>query len=1082
MFPSLCRGAARGLLSASLACTAALAFADPDITVSGGIHPGGFNTPGLFTWHAQMPVQGTGWGANESVNIILFGPLNTVGVSATARPIGNVVADGSGNFNTSIQIPYDEGGPYTIIRPGYYEVRGGAVSGFDASPPKVNICPATYKFDDIAIDWSHARGGRDGGVEGIKRVFPHWMSTWDEKPVAMYARAAFTTSHGNNQPAYITHTDFPGDHYAHDYNLLMLPEPEYRWVMGTANYHEIEDGQAKREIGRMELEWETLNGGSPLTYGNGNIGFPLFAHPTAGDLVFTVGRWILDAGHPEKGDRTEIHPARMIATIRKRPTVMPLSAEDPDCMTYARQVDIYVSGHGGGANRNFYSLSEGLGSGGRIQDVLSGEQLVNYYSGDIAESTGLSVPYFAALGGYNRLDEFQPVNDMNYEFDVALPPPPAGATGINYQVINRVNHGTAVNEIVTFTDVVDGLPTKAHVVLPYLGADNGIYSRTLKFAWNTYKQPGKHFQVRLDNFLVKDNGDNFPLAEGELFVWTDVCGQWVFLSAIDAEAFLNADDDDVISLQGRTFDVYLDPDDSIYLHTYGYEQDAIDFIFGGFGWDSAAAVIAVGSTLLVLDNPGDNDQLGGALFNFESPNKTNVVGNHDVSASAGDDGDSHYNLRFNVSYIPAPPRIEVNGVPSNFGNVCLGESMDQVIQIFNVGEEDLDVNSIEITGAGYAKLPTPNVPVTIAGGSHIDVTVRFSPTATTQGAGTIKFNSSDPCQPAMTFDLAATVVYPVASLSGALQFEQVPVDNRTVGSTSTKTFQINNTGQCELEISGVTVSAGASAGFSLGSLPNFPQTIQPGGSLEVPVNFNPAAEGPVIGIVSVTAVNDPTHPNPLTISMGGAGIVPEAAVTPTNTVFPPTVIGFSRTQNVSLFNTGPAELIIDSAVVDGAGFTLDPAVLPIRLAPNATTTVKVNFSPTAVTRGSWGTLTMATNDPDRPTIITHFCGEGVPVGFRVLVLKADGTPYATVDQVVVQSSGVTPSVNLNMKNKALVTIEPPESCTVIQFHHEMALAPTGVAAKKGSQYNVKVKVGAKAQSVSFTLLPNEFKEIVIRLK
>ena len=62
-------------------------------------------------------------------------------------------------------------------------------------------------------------------------------------------------------------------------------------------------------------------------------------------------------------------------------------------MTYARQVDIYVSGHGGGANRNFYSLSNGLGSGGRIQDVLSGEQLTNYYSGDIFEDeSGLDSP------------------------------------------------------------------------------------------------------------------------------------------------------------------------------------------------------------------------------------------------------------------------------------------------------------------------------------------------------------------------------------------------------------------------------------------------------------------------------------------------------------------------------------------------------------------------------------------------------------------------------------------------------------------------------------------------------------------
>jgi hypothetical protein len=51
----------------------------------------------------------------------------------------------------------------------------------------------------------------------------------------------------------------------------------------------------------------------------------------------------------------------------------------------------------------------------------------------------------------------------------------------------------------------------------------------------------------------------------------------------------------------------------------------------------------------------------------------------------------------------------------------------------------------------------------------------------------------------------------------------------------------------------------------------------------------------------------------------------------------------------------------------------------------------------------------------------NFCGECVPIGLRLLVLQANGTPYATVDQIVLTSHGVKPNANFNLKNVALAT-------------------------------------------------------------
>lgn len=1072
----------RFVIAAAIASLVGLASASPEINVTGGINPGGFNTPGLFTWHTTVPINGTGWAPGEAVTVYMYGPTNTLGVLPTFRAVKTLNADGGGAFNDNFFVPYDEGGPGTIPQPGYYEIRAGAASGTDATPPHINLCPATYLFDGIGIDWSHERGGRDGGTGGIKKVFPHWMHVWEPKPVAMWGECSYTDTNGNNMPSFMRHSEYPGDHYAHDFNIMLVPDEPYRWILGTANYYNIEDDEPNREYGRLEIENEMLNGGG-ISYGSGVIGMPLFVLPTPGDRIYAVGHWVLDAGHPDKGDRTECHPPRLLVTVRKRPTVMPISPDMPDCMTYANQVDVYLTPHFGGAGRMFYSLGNVLGPGGRVQDVQA--DTTDYYSGDIFSSTGLSTEPFASNGGYNRLPEEQSINDMDYDFDVPLPAPPAGATAPQVQVIHQQNHSTSVVEQITYTNPVGGLPTVAHVHIPALGGDNGIYSATYKFGWDKFKAPAKHFQIRLENMLIKDNSDDLPFAEGEWYMWADVAGHWINLTQVDSDAFLNTSDDDVIGLsQTGPFDVYVNPGDPLYAAAFGYEQDCLDSLFGtGFGWDSFDAALSLAACALDLDEPLDNDDLAGAIFKFDNPTKTNAPGNYDIAAANAilNDGDSHYNLRLKVDYVPAEPRIEVNGVPAAFGNVCLNESGDKVVEIYNIGEEDLEVNDIQVTGDGFSRLGSPSLPFTIAGGEHVNITVRFSPTAITQGHGQISFFSTDHCQPKISFDLDGSVSYPKATLSGSLSYGQQPVDNRTTGSSITKNFRVNNTGGCPLVVTGASVLS-ANAEFTLGTLPSFPQTIQPGGNLNIPVIFDPTSQGFKSGTIQVDLGNDPTNAS-LTINMDGTGIVPYAMGTPIDTHFKPTVVGFSKTQTITLFNNGPAELIVDNIQMNGTGYSVAPVNLPVRLAPNSSTNFTVTFAPQSVARRLDGSLVFTTNDPNHATVTDTFCGEGVNTGFRLLVLKADGTPYSTVDQITLASYGVKPGTSTQLKNAPLVAINPPTSCDLIQFQMEkMPLPSTDQNNKRGSYYNLKAKVGNKAQSKSFTLAPSDFFEIVIKLQ
>src|SRR5262249_48318969 len=147
-------------------------------------------------------------------------------------------------------------------------------------------------------------------------------------------------------------------------------------------------------------------------------------------------------------------------------------------------------------------------------------------------------------------------------------------------------HGTSVVEQITFTDPVNGLPTKAHIHLPTLGGDNGIYSATIKFSWDKYKPPAKHFQIRLQNMLIKDNSDpTVPFTActfsnaGEWNMWADVAGHWINLTQVNGQLYECHDDDTIDLTAAPVVDVYVNPGDPLYCAAFGYEADCLDTLF-----------------------------------------------------------------------------------------------------------------------------------------------------------------------------------------------------------------------------------------------------------------------------------------------------------------------------------------------------------------------------------------------------------------------------------------------------------------------------------------------------------------------
>jgi uncharacterized protein (TIGR03437 family) len=212
---------------------------------------------------------------------------------------------------------------------------------------------------------------------------------------------------------------------------------------------------------------------------------------------------------------------------------------------------------------------------------------------------------------------------------------------VNVEVITQPQHTTAVKEVITYPSSGSGPPPVAHIHLPYRGADNGIYARTLKFSWSSAAPPPNHFRVTLNRIIVN-------ALPGEWHLWSDVSGQWTYLRRL-APALSQTTQGQAIATTGAAFDVYLRDTDTLRILVQGYRAQCLDHLFGQlFGKSSYAA----GIQLLTSCGPVNNDDLGGALL--ELPPLPSSQGQYTVKADAPDQaGAGAFQVDVTVEYAGA---------------------------------------------------------------------------------------------------------------------------------------------------------------------------------------------------------------------------------------------------------------------------------------------------------------------------------------------------------------------------------------------------------------------------------------------
>src|SRR5207302_370666 len=229
------------------------------------------------------------------------------------------------------------------------------------------------------------------------------------------------------------------------------------------------------------------------------------------------------------------------------------------------------------------------------------------------------------------------------------------------------------------------------------------------------------------------------------------------------------------------------------------------------------------------------------------------------------------------------------------------------------------------------------------------LSVQFAPTATGSVSGSLSLVSNAPNSPS-TIALSGTGVQPQLSVAPP----SVSFGNVLVGSTGVQNLTLTNSGSANLTVAQGSVTG--AGGFSISGL-TFPVTLPPGQSSTFSVQFAPTATGSVSGSVSLIN-NAPNSPN--TIALSGTGVQPQLSVTPPSVSFGNVLVGSTAVQNLTLNNSGSANLTIAQDPVTGPGYSISCPTLPPSEPPGQSSTLSVQFAPTATSSAS-GSISLVSN-------------------------------------------------------------------------------------------------------------------------
>ncbi len=254
----------------------------------------------------------------------------------------------------------------------------------------------------------------------------------------------------------------------------------------------------------------------------------------------------------------------------------------------------------------------------------------------------------------------------------------------------------------------------------------------------------------------------------------------------------------------------------------------------------------------------------------------------------------------------------------------------------------------------------------------------------------------------------------VADVS-TLRFDQVEV-----GSHKDMTFEVENIGNADLEITEVKIEYDSEGVFSV--LDNEPATLEPGETKTYTVRFAPKDERLYTFSEVVIYNNDPIY-SEYAIGLEGSGKLaqvtgPRARVTDEELFFGTVLLDDFEIKRLTVTNTGGENLVLSSFFIennaDGA-FTIVSSN-PEPIAPTRSFEIAIRFAPKAKQEYN-ATFKFATNDKDQPVFSIPLIGrgddlssvaDGISGRYDLFTMSAGPNPFSNLTQMKYYVAGELP--------------------------------------------------------------------------
>jgi hypothetical protein len=373
----------------------------------------------------------------------------------------------------------------------------------------------------------------------------------------------------------------------------------------------------------------------------------------------------------------------------------------------------------------------------------------------------------------------------------------------------------------------------------------------------------------------------------------------------------------------------------------------------------------------------------------------------------------------------------------DFGPAGIGQSITRTLTIQNTGQAPLDIAGMSIAPPGVFTVDSGSSARTVQAGASIVLTLRFQPAAVGAYSATLTI-ANNSAQASYAVALTGSCVKDVPDIRASVT--QLHLGRVLLGQNSSGSCVIRNQGNAALGISAQSIGGADGTQFSITD--SCLAQILPGQSDAMQITFTPTRRGGKSARLSLQS-NDPDSPNVL-LQLSGTGIGPAIAVAPQRLDFNDVLIGADGTKVLTVSNSGERTLTLASQTVSG---TQASEFSIITKAANSidsgkTYTVEIRFTPASAGPKS-ATLTLASNDPEVPSLLVDLSGTGttssqpritagamklefgnvVPSGSssRSLVIRNTGTAVLQLSSQLAQGAA------FGVAQQAAATIPPGDS-------------------------------------------------------